>query len=105
MCKKIIALLLSLLLILTAALPVCADEETEPEVRRITVFSLESFEQLAEYCRLDSYSRNLVVSLQADLDLEGRDFKGIPVFCGRFEGNGHTIFQFAQLNCFFDRIY
>ncbi len=91
MSKKIISLLLSLMLILAAALPVCADEAETPQIRRITISNLKSFEKLAENCRLDSYSQDLVVSLQTDLDLEGRDFKGIPIFNGRFEGNGHTI--------------
>lgn len=89
--KKITALLLSLLLILSAARPVFAEEGEEPETRSITITDLKRFERLAESCRLDSYSRNLVVSLQTDLDLEGREFAGIPIFCGRFEGNGHTI--------------
>jgi len=89
--KKITALLLSLLLVLSAALPVFADEETVPQTRKITILNLKSFEKLAENCRLDSYSRDLVVSLETDLDLTGRGFAGIPIFCGRFEGNGHTI--------------
>lgn len=92
--KKIMALLLSLLLILSAALPVFAyetDETAIPETRRITISNLKNLEKLAENCRLDSYSRDLIVSLQTDLDLEGREFAGIPIFCGRFEGNGHTI--------------
>lgn len=89
--KKITALLLSLMLVLSAALPVFADEETLPQTRRITILNRKSFEKLAENCRLDSYSRDLVVSLETDLDLTGRGFAGIPIFCGRFEGNGHTI--------------
>lgn len=89
--KKITAMLLSLLLLLSAALPVLADEVENPQTRRVTIVNLKNLEKLAENCRLDSYSLDLVVSLQADLDLEGRDFPGIPIFCGRFEGNGHTI--------------
>jgi len=84
-------MLLSLLLVLSAALPAFAEEAEIPESRRITIVNLKSLEKLAENCRLDSYSSGLVVSLGADLDLEGRDFEGIPIFCGRFEGNGHTI--------------
>ena len=93
--KKIAAILLSLLLLLSAALPVFADEVEMPQTRKVTILNLKSFEKLAENCRLDSFSRNLVVSLETDLDLEGRDFSGIPIFCGRFEGNGHTIRGFA----------
>ena len=99
MCKKIIAMLLSLLLLLSMALPTLADEAETPQLRRITIVNLKNLERFAENCRLDSYSRDLVVSLQTDLDLEGRDFAGIPIFCGRFEGNGHTI---RGLNLTFD---
>ena len=92
--KKLTALLLSLILLLSIALPVFADEKDEteiPQISRITIMNLKNLERLAENCRLDSYSKNLVVSLEADLDLEGKEFTGIPIFCGRFEGNGHTI--------------
>ena len=99
--KKITALLLSLLLILSAALPVFAEEGEEPETRSITITNQKRFERLAESCRLDSYSRNLVVSLQTDLDLEGREFAGIPIFCGRFEGNGHTIRGLNLIRCIY----
>ena len=97
MCKKIAALLLAVILLLSVALPVFAVEEQEtqepvqPQTRKVTIFNLQSLEKLAQNCRLDSYSKDLVVSLEADLDLEGSDFAGIPIFCGRFEGNGHTI--------------
>ncbi len=91
MCKKLISMLLSVLLLLSAALPVYADEPATPQSRTITIVNLKTLEKLAENCRLDSYSQDLVVSLQADLDLTGSDFAGIPIFCGRFEGNGHTI--------------
>lgn len=47
--------------------------------------------ELAENCRLDSYSRGLTVSLKADIDLEGVEFEGIPTFGGTFMGNGHSI--------------
>lgn len=92
MYKKWISLLLSLMLLLSLALSAAAEEtDQEPQSKHITIVNLKSLEKLAENCRLDSYSRDLVVSLQADLDLTGRDFSGIPTFSGRFEGNGHTI--------------
>lgn len=46
---------------------------------------------LSDNCRLDKYSQNLIVSLEADLDLSGVNFSGFPIFCGTFSGNGHTI--------------
>ena len=87
--NKLISLILALLLLFSMPLPALA-VETEGK-QYVTILNIKSLEKLAENCRLDSYSRNLVVSLQTDLDLEGRDFTGIPIFCGRFEGNGHTI--------------
>ena len=87
--NKLISLMLALLVLISVALPVLATETQEKQ--HITILNIKSLEKLAANCRIDSYSRNLVVSLQADLDLEGRDFSGIPIFCGRFEGNGHTI--------------
>jgi hypothetical protein len=49
------------------------------------------FLEFAEACRLDSYSLGLTVSLEADLDLSGRVFESVPIFCGTFRGNGHTV--------------
>ena len=91
--KKMLSLFLSLLLLLSLALPAMAAETEAPETRRIRIVNLKNLEKLAENCRLDSYSENLVVSLEADLDLNGRDFAGIPVFCGRFEGNGPDLWS------------
>lgn len=82
-----ICLVLSLFL-LTSPLSVLADEALPTE---ITIDSAEQFLQFAENCRLDSYSQNLSVTLTSDIDLTGQAFSGIPVFCGSFHGNSHTI--------------
>ena len=89
--KKLISLSLALVLLLSLSAPVMAEETQLPEYRKISVVNLKNFEKLVENCRLDSYSQNLLVSLETDLDLEGVAFEGIPIFCGTFEGNGHTI--------------
>ena len=65
-------------------------EETIPTVN-LTIASEADFLAFSEACRLDSYSQNLVVELNTDIDLSGVDFAGIPIFCGTFHGNGHTI--------------
>lgn len=91
MSKRIVSLLLSLFLLVSLAIPAGAEETQTPEKRHVRIANLKSLEKLAENCRLDSYSQDLVVSLEADLDLEGSAFAGIPIFCGTFEGNGHTI--------------
>lgn len=94
--KKIFSLLLCVVLLLTFAMPVCAEPEEEiiteeAPVQTIQISSLDAFLAFAESCRLDSYSRNLAVNLTADIDLSGSGFDGIPSFSGTFLGNGHTI--------------
>ena len=92
--KRIAALLLSLLLLLTSAPVVHAAEEAEEAqspVIKYTVSDVESFLSLAEKCRLDAYSENMRVVLRADIDLTGTGFSGIPTFSGIFEGNGFTV--------------
>ena len=91
MTKRMASFLLCLCLLLSAALPANAKERETPQSMQFTVSSLDSFLTLTEKCRLDSYSENLRVCLNTDLDLTGTGFEGIPVFGGIFEGNGHTI--------------
>ena len=57
----------------------------------LRILRQKQFLDFAENCRLDSYSRNLSVVLLTDIDLTGVDFAGIPIFCGNFDGNGHTV--------------
>ena len=89
--KKILCGLLSVLLLLSVALPVFAEETAEEEQAVCSISSREEFLSFAESCRIDSFSFDLTVSLDADIDLAGADFEGIPIFCGTFLGNGHTI--------------
>ena len=92
--KRIFCAVLSLLLLLAAAAPgFAAETEPEPEApgKTIRIASLRRFLTFTERCRIDSYSENLTVLLEADLDLTGTEFAGIPIFCGTFQGNGHTI--------------
>lgn len=92
--KQFISLLLSCLFLLSLALPAFAEEaqaEEQALTAEHTIQTVEEFLDFAEDCRLDSYSIGLVVSLEADIDLTGTSFSGIPIFCGTFLGNGHTI--------------
>ena len=89
MCKKLFCGLMSVLLLLTMVMSVSA-EETE-DVPDLTLTNLEEFLEFAENCRLDTFSMNLTVSLEADLDLGNTEFAGIPIFGGTFRGNGHII--------------
>lgn len=85
--RKILCLMAVCLLILgTAVLPVSAAAGSV-----ITISSAEEFLAFAQSCRLDAYSIGKQFSLQADIDLEGIDFQGIPIFGGEFQGNGYTV--------------
>lgn len=90
--KRISALLLCLLLVLSLPVTALAKEAQDSEEgTTLRIARRQQFLDFAENCRLDSYSRNLSVILLTDIDLTGVDFSGIPIFCGNFDGNGHTV--------------
>ena len=94
MLKRIISTLLCVILLFGIALPVCAEETEEQEeiqTVELVISSAEEFIAFAECCRLDSYSQNLAVSLEKDIDLSGIMFQSVPIFSGSFDGKGHTI--------------
>ena len=92
--KSLVCLLLCLCLL--PVMPVFAEEDDVPEetVPAVTmsIANEEDFLVFSEACRLDSYSRNLVVELESDINLNGLEFDGIPTFSGIFHGNGHTVY-------------
>ena len=65
-------------------------QDTAPK-DTVYLSSADDLIQLAKNCRLDSWSKNRTVYLDADLELTGSGFAGIPSFSGVFEGQGHTI--------------
>lgn len=71
------------------SLPAAIPAEGSDTVVHLT--SADDLIQLAENCRLDSWSRGRTVYLDADIDLTDCDFDGIPSFGGLWEGQGHTI--------------
>lgn len=89
MYKRLLSLLLCVLIL--AAIPFAAFADGEESEETLAIRSVKDFLAFAEACRLDSYSQNLNVSLEADLDLGGCDFQGIPIFAGSFDGKGHCI--------------
>lgn len=90
--KRVICGLVCLLLVFSLALPGFAlEEEAQTPGQVLYISSVTRFLRFAEKCRLDSYSQDLTVFLETDLDLTGTDFAGIPIFCGTFQGQGHTI--------------
>lgn len=85
--KRIICLLLCLSLVASFPLAALAKENRQ----ELHIRSLEEFLTFSKNCILDSYSRDLTVYLDCDLDLSGTDFGGIPTFGGTFEGQNHII--------------
>ena len=77
-------------------------EETEAEAQEetvvytdYTVSTAEDLKNLAEVCRLDSASKNLRVTLTADIDLKSYEDLMIPTFGGIFDGQNHKIYGIA----------
>ena len=91
MMKRFLSILLFAVLLLNCTLPAFAEEAAEEEKAVLIIKSTEEFLEFSENCRLDSYSQGLTVSLETDIDLRDTGFEGIPIFCGTFEGNGHTV--------------
>ncbi|WP_455501777.1 hypothetical protein [Gemmiger sp.] len=90
--RRLWAALLALCLVLTLTLPVFAEGESETEEKETYhIGTVDELLQLADYCRLDSWSENRTVVLDADLELTGSGFTGIPSFSGVFQGQGHVI--------------
>ena len=93
--RRLWAALLALCLVLALTLPVFAEGESgtadTAEKETFHIGTVDDLLQLADSCRLDSWSKNRTVYLDADLELTGSGFAGIPSFSGVFEGQGHTI--------------
>ena len=70
-------------------------QDTAPK-DTVYLSSADDLSQLAKNCRLDSWSQNRTVVLEADIDLSGVDFNGIPSFGGTWEGQNHAITGFPS---------
>ncbi len=97
--KKQLCLIFSLLLLLFCACPVSASaaqsgEEAAP-ARTVAINNVADFLRFAEACSRDVYSKDVVFSLNTDLNLSHSDFSGVPYFAGTFLGNGHRILGLA----------
>lgn len=84
-----------LLCTLLALTVLCVFAVSAEETEGLHIQTTEEFLAFAESCRLDSFSKDLNVYLDADLDLSSTHFTGIPIFCGNFYGNSHTISGFT----------
>ena len=91
--KKALSLFLSLLLVLgllSGAAGALAEDAAQTGVTYY-INGLEDLLKLADNCAVDTYSKDVTVILQTDIDLTGSEFSSIPTFGGVFEGGGHTI--------------
>ena len=91
--RRLAAGFTAIALLVSFALPVFAeDAEPLPEEKpAVHITTVDELLQLAKDCSLDTYSTHRTVLLDADLDLVGQGFAGIPIFNGTFDGQGHTI--------------
>lgn len=89
--KKLLALALALLFVLSCAPFALAEEPEAPALPPLSIDSPEAFLAFAEGCALESYSKGREFRLETDLDLRGADFAPIPYFAGSFLGGGHSI--------------
>lgn len=90
--KRCTGTLMSLILCMNILCPVTAFAETDGG-STIHIKTQEDLEELAENCRLDTWSQGKTIILDNDLVLDetAEEFLPIPIFGGTFEGNGHTI--------------
>lgn len=57
----------------------------------VSISTVNDFKSFAEKCVYDEYSRNKTFVLQSDIDLKNEEILPAEVFCGVFDGGGHTI--------------
>lgn len=62
----------------------------------IHITSLKEFQDMAESCVIDSWSKGKIFVLDNDLDFSTATFTPVPSFGGIFIGNGHTIKGFTN---------
>lgn len=90
--KRGAAAFLSLLLCMALLCPVLVFAQ-EADGNTIHIKTQDDLKELAENCRLDTWSQGKTVILDNNLTLDeiADAFLPIPTFGGTFEGNGHTI--------------
>lgn len=85
---------LSIVLSLSIILSLTTDAMAETTSNIIYIKTADDLIQLSKKCTLDTYSRNKIVKLTADIDLKDIEFKMIPSFSGIFDGDNHKISNF-----------
>lgn len=74
------------------------EEASQESDGTIVITTAEDFLNFSSSCTSESYSRGKSFVLGADLNLQGVEFRPVPVFAGTFDGNGHTIIGLSVEN-------
>ena len=69
-------------------MPAFADET-------VSISTVSDFKSFTEKCVYDEYSKNTRFVLENDINLGGEEVKCAEVFCGTFEGGGHSVTNFT----------
>ena len=59
--------------------------------RRISIANVNDWHTFVNECSTDFASADMSVELKEDINLRGESNIIVPIFCGKFNGNGHTI--------------
>lgn len=93
--KRIIPAGLSLILIIMTVISIMPiNVSAEDSLNVIEISRVNELIEFANKCKYDSYSKDKIVKLTADIDVSGSDFKGISYFAGTFDGGFHIISGF-----------
>mgnify|MGYP000246751197 FL=1 len=93
--KRIIPAGLSLILIIMTVISIMPiNVSAEDSLNVIDISRVNELIEFANKCKYDSYSKDKIVKLTADIDVSGSDFKGISYFAGTFDGGSHIISGF-----------
>ena len=93
--KRIIPAGLSLILIIMTVISIMTiNVSAEDSLNVIEISRVNELIEFANKCKYDSYSKDKIVKLTADIDVSGSDFKGISYFAGTFDGGSHIISGF-----------
>ncbi len=71
------------------------DTKAMETVVNMKIQTADDLKKFMEHCTEDNYSRGKVFRLENDLDMQGETLTPIAIFCGTFDGNGHTIRGFS----------
>ena len=93
--KRIIPAGLSLILIIMTVISIMPiNVSAEDSLNVIEISRVNELIEFANKCKYDSYSKDKIVKLTADIDVSGSDFKGISYLAETFDGGSHIISGF-----------